>query len=265
MSILSKKTGLALPLVLMTVLAAGRAMAQSEDIFADGLGAITDKLLSGDMHGMARNLSDMFAPSVLLLFAIDTIFTIAVSAAIAFHPVRLANRTQVADLQLPKIYFLYGLVGMAIGFLVVQSGSAIGFVIFGIGGLLRFRSTLENTDETVEVILVTLLGLCVGLDLQAMALFITAAAWLVIWAFSPDGAFELNLKAQDPEVLETQIARLRQMFRDSGWVLVALNQRRSRSAAVILFRARKTHRQSDVENAISGLLGEAGVEWKLRR
>ena len=63
------------------------------------------------------------------------------------------------------------LIGMAIGFLVLQHGAIIGFVVFGIGGLLRFRSVLRNATDTVEVILVTLLGLCVAIGL-AVASFL---------------------------------------------------------------------------------------------
>ena len=90
------------------------------------------------------SLDTMFNPGQLLVFALDCIIVLAISSAIVFHPVRIRARRNVRDLELPRLFLMYGLIGMAIGFLVLQYGAVIGFVIFGIGGLLRFRSVIRN-------------------------------------------------------------------------------------------------------------------------
>jgi hypothetical protein len=97
----------------------------------------------------------MFRRELLTVFVLDCVIVLAVSSAIVFHPVRIRARRNVRDLELPRLFLMYGLIGMAIGFLVLQYGAVIGFVVFGIGGLLRFRSVLRNSTNTVEVILPT--------------------------------------------------------------------------------------------------------------
>ena len=74
----------------------------------------------------------------------------------------------------------YALIGMVVGFLVTNHGALIGFVIFGIGGLLRLRTDADTTRDMMRLILVILIGLCVGLDLPVMAVIKTPSALLIM-------------------------------------------------------------------------------------
>ena len=70
-----------------------------------------------------------------------------------------------------------------IGVIVLNYGMVIGFVIFGLGGLMRFRSTTGSTRDTGRLIIVTLIGLIVGLNLPQFAVLATAFAWVLIYIF----------------------------------------------------------------------------------
>ena len=217
------------------------------------------------------SLDTMFNPDLLAVFVLDCIIVLAVSSAIVFHPVRIRARRNVRDLELPRLFLLYGLIGMAIGFLVLQYGAVIGFVVFGIGGLLRFRSVLRNSTNTVEVILVTLLGLCVGLNLQHIAILIGVSAWLVIWFFGRKRKYQLSVKHTNLEGLTAMLADLQQLMGRMDW---ELNQQKlfgehsnstsAQAAATVIFSTPGTEEISEVEKELSSCLHAEDVEWRLK-
>jgi uncharacterized membrane protein YhiD involved in acid resistance len=55
------------------------------------------------------------------------------------------------------------------------------FAIFGIGGLMRFRTILGAAKETGRVIMATVLGLMCGLEFWMAAIVGTALAWVLIY------------------------------------------------------------------------------------
>jgi hypothetical protein len=99
----------------------------------------------------------------------------ALGAALAFHP--FAARGSV---ELPKIVITYTVAGALIA-IVVAPIPAMGFAIFGIGGLMRFRTQLGAAKETGRVILSTLIGLLCGLEFWMAAIVGTAMVWALMW------------------------------------------------------------------------------------
>ena len=68
------------------------------------------------------------------------------------------------------------------------TNQALAFVIFGIGALARFRTALDNPKLTGKAIMVVVIGLACGMGSWAMAVFVTAFAWaLVFWLESHVG------------------------------------------------------------------------------
>jgi hypothetical protein len=217
------------------------------------------------------SLSTMFDPELLVVFALNCIVVLAVSSAIVFHPVRIRARRNVRDLELPRLFLMYGLIGMAIGFLVLQYGAVIGFVIFGIGGLLRFRTVIRNSTNTVEVILVTLLGLCVGLNLQHIAILIGISAWLVIWFFGRKRKYQLSVKHTNLEGLTAMLADLSQLMHKMDWEInhkklfgEHSNSTSAEAAATVIFSTEGTEEISEIEKKLSSCLHAKDVEWRLR-
>lgn len=216
-------------------------------------------------------LAEMFSPQIIGLFAFNCILLLVITSAIAFHPARTRTRRGIRDYELPRLFFLYALIGMGIGFLVLQYGAAIGFVIFGIGGLLRFRSVINNSTDTVEIILVTLLGLCIGLNLQNMALLLATVSWALIWIFGLKRAFQLSLKLNDTADLDTVMQDLETLMQKLGWEQD--RQKRSirhsdhagvNAAATIVFRTGGAHEVADVEKEISKHFRGQEIQWRLK-
>ena len=103
---------------------------------------------------------------------------IVLGAVLAYHPFA-ERRSTIEELDRPKIIITYTLVGALVA-IVVAPIPAMAFAIFGIGGLMRFRTELGAAKDTGRAILATLLGLSCGLQFWMVAVLGTAVAWVLI-------------------------------------------------------------------------------------
>ncbi|NOD49985.1 MULTISPECIES: hypothetical protein [unclassified Ruegeria] len=198
----------------------------------------------------------------LYFFTLDVIVTVILTGLIVYHPVRRRARRSVSDIVMPRLFFLYALVGMAVGFLVVQHGSMIGFVIFGIGALLRFRSNMDDPVDTVEMIIVTVLGLAVGLGLPLMATLVAVVCWCFIWLGGRNKGVEISLKASDEEHSLKVSGAIEAMAADAGWKLVRKHHVPGKSRVSLLFITSGGLSEARIEEMINDLVPEK-VELKL--
>ena len=111
------------------------------------------------------------------------VLAIFLGAVIAFHPTTVRTVDTREEAELPKVLTMYALVGAVVGEIVLEYGIVVGFVIFGLGGLMRFRTDASSTRDTGRLIIVTLVGLVSGLNLPHFAVMSTAFAWILIYIF----------------------------------------------------------------------------------
>ncbi|OSQ52424.1 hypothetical protein [Marivita geojedonensis] len=168
-----------------------------------------------DIHdrGWAQ-LRDLEEVSEFLFALVEAM---AMTAAIAFHPRIVARRRGSNDWDLPRSMFLYALIGLVVGFLVIHHGVLIGFVVFGIGGLFRFRMETLSASDTALMIFVALIGLSIGLDLPVMALLLTIAAAVVLSVFSRQLHISIEIKFDNTEDFTGKVARLRDALSAEGF------------------------------------------------
>lgn len=102
-------------------------------------------------------------------------------AVIGFHPTTARSIDTREEAELPKVSIMYALVGAVIGEIVLEYGLVVGFVVFGLGGLMRFRTDTSSTRDTGRLIVVTLIGLIAGLNLPHFAVLTTGFAWALIY------------------------------------------------------------------------------------
>lgn len=247
---------LRLALILTITLGAGTSAWSQSGFEAMLAGEPVDPALSWE-------LSHLLDPARLGLFAIEALYTVALAALIAFHPVNAKTKERPGELLLPRLYMLYALIGVAIGFLVVQHGYLIGFVVFGIGGLLRFRSTFSTPEMTAEVILVTILGLSVGLNLPVIALMIAVIAWIVIWATGTLTGYTVNLHCGSEQALDAELGRLETLARDLGWTIVSVERSLSKPKAEILLQARRRDGPNGVRRKLADCFTLPDTAWRL--
>ncbi|MBX3427978.1 MAG: hypothetical protein KF779_00195 [Hyphomonadaceae bacterium] len=114
-------------------------------------------------------------------------------AVIAFHPTTARTVDTRAEAELPKVLIMYALVGAVVGEIVLEYGMVVGFVIFGLGGLMRFRTDAASTRDTGRLIMVTLIGLIAGLNLPHFAVMATIFSWVLIYIFDGHPVCELEI------------------------------------------------------------------------
>jgi hypothetical protein len=208
-------------------LVATAALAGTVDGFA-GIGASdlsTELLLRDQGWRQITNLQEMAELLLAVLVAA------ALTAAIAFHPVVLAERRTAEDHQEPRSLFLYALVGLLVGFMVMHHGYLIGFVIFGIGGLMRFKTDTGDLADTRRLILVTLIGLSVGLNLPVMAVVATACAWIVIYLLGRELHLTVEVQFDGMKQTKLHIDTLRDLLRERGYQVQSAAKHRFKAGA----------------------------------
>lgn len=144
-------------------------------------------------------------------FLFSLIFATVLGAIIAYHPQSHAKKETLEEVESPKTFLIYSVIGAVIGAMVVKYGSIIGFVVFGLGGLLRFRTNLSCSKQTGQLILVTLIGLCCGLNLLHVAVLSTAFAYVLIYILERKATYQIvikNLKTEDMQLHVQEAADL---------------------------------------------------------
>src|SRR6266498_1315914 len=119
-------------------------------------------------------------PEFILRLFLSLSLAVGCAYAIAWHPRRASLADPLADLEERKALILLGVVGAVVAELSGTS-QTLAFVIFGIGALLRFRTLLDNPKLTGKAITVVVVGLACGMGSWAMAVFVTAFTWVLVY------------------------------------------------------------------------------------
>ena len=187
---------------LVAIALAASAWATSGDHAAQTLSSVVQKVepaagTGGGSGGSLTNLQKSFSHFTNPWYALSLLSGLGLSAgcasAMAWHPRRSVKSDPVEDLEQRKTLILLGIVGAIVSELV-RVNPAMSLVIFGIGGLIRFRTVLDNPKLTGKAILVVVVGLACGLGEFAMAVFITAFAWMLVFWLDSSVGCRIKLK-----------------------------------------------------------------------
>lgn len=131
-------------------------------------------------------------PSHYVQYAVILITATLSGFLLAFHPIYRGRPTTMEDHELKKTLIVYSTVGALIA-IICSANPSMAFVIFGIGGLLRFRTNLGASKSTGHAIMGTLVGLCWGLGLEMVAVFATVYFWIMIFILENATVVELTV------------------------------------------------------------------------
>ncbi|MFZ7093935.1 hypothetical protein [Primorskyibacter sp. 2E233] len=212
-----------------------------------------------------RGWNQLREPVEILEFLGALVESTAMIAALAYHPVILTSRRTRLDFDAPRDLFIYGLIGMVVGFLIMHHGYLIGFVLFGLGGLLRFKSD-DGAADTMRLILVTLIGLCVGLDLPVVALISTVSAWAVIYAFGSPVNFALEVQFSKKIATTDAMIALRDALAQRGFKTLSMSKSKYKPVANFVVCGPRSMRRSALEREMGQLMdtGETDIsDWHI--
>jgi hypothetical protein len=137
-------------------------------------------------------------PEFILRLFLSLSLAVGCAYAIAWHPRRASLADPLADLEERKALILLGVVGAVVAELSGTS-QTLAFVIFGIGALLRFRTLLDNPKLTGKAIMVVIVGLACGMGSWAMAVFVTAFTWVLVYWLDSHSSCRVRIRLDDGE------------------------------------------------------------------
>lgn len=173
----------------------------------------------------------------LLNAALTLTLAAALGLAIGYHPRHLRAADTLEELKAPKVYTMYAVIGAIIGIMVLEYGLVVGFVVFGIGGLIRFRTDLRSASLTGQVIFVTLIGLSCGLNLPHVAVLATAFAFALIYVLEARTTYRLEIQGVRAEGLAVAAAAYRSVIEEQGCRVLSERKSPGKERIVFLFRA----------------------------
>src|SRR5216117_91889 len=151
----------------------------------------------GDSWLSIQNSIEQFGhPEFILRLFLSLSLAVTCAWAIARHPRRSSLMNPLSDFEERKALILLGMVGAVVAELSGTS-STLAFVIFGIGALLRFRTLLDNPKLTGKAITVVVVGLACGMGSWAMAVFVTAFTWLLVFWLDSHSSCRVRIRLDD--------------------------------------------------------------------
>jgi len=145
-----------------------------------------------------KSVEQFAHPSFILRLFLSLTLALGCAFAIAWHPRRASLRDPLRDFEERKALIFMGVVGAVVAELS-GSSQTLAFVIFGIGALLRFRTLLDNPKLTGKAIMIVVVGLACGMGSWAMAVFVTAFSWLLMFWLDSHSSCEVRIRLDETE------------------------------------------------------------------
>jgi hypothetical protein len=202
-------------------------------------------------------------------FVLDSLgillLAVLLGALIGYHPSTRRTIDKLHEADMPHVYVMYAVIGAVIGVAVREFGTVVGVVVFGIGGLIRFRSSTDSTRDTVRLIIVTLAGLIAGLGLIHFAVIITLFAFALIYIFDSSPPFRIRVDGLAKARTADCAAAYRSVLKKHGCSIISEHRSAEKERIEFVFRLprRSTRERLDIElRAIAAEL-RGDVDWEV--
>ncbi len=208
-----------------------------------------------------------FSDVAFLLNALATLILATVlGAIIAFHPRHHQTADTPEEIEAPRVYITYAMIGAIIGIMVVKYGLVVGFVLFGIGGLIRFRTVLRSATLTGNVIFVTLIGLSCGLDLPHVAVLSTAFGFVLIYILDANVTYRIDVRSLESARVTEAACRYREVLEANGCRVLNERKNPSKQRVSFLFKLSRDVDQQQLQESLEAQIEPAlqgSVNWEV--
>jgi len=203
-------------------------------------------------------------------FMVDAFLTLTLAAVLgaifAHHPRHAQTADTLEEIEAPRIHVVYAVVGAIIGILVVKYGLVVGFVLFGIGGLIRFRTVLGSASMTGRVIFVTLIGLSCGLNLPHVAVLVTAFGFLLIYILDARVTYRIVIQALTEEHLPAAAVAYRAVLEQQHCRILSEKKTPQKGKVAFIFQCPGNARRGEIEAALDEQIDErlrGAIDWEI--
>ncbi|MDH4124545.1 MAG: hypothetical protein OEW64_03805 [Gammaproteobacteria bacterium] len=210
-----------------------------------------------------RGLTDFaFMAKTLWMLALAAVL----ATVLALHPYHGRMSSKQDDIAAPNVFAMYAAIGALIGILVVKYGLVLGFVLFGIGGLFRFRSSMGSARLTGHLIFVTLIGLSCGLNLPHVAVLATAFGYGLIWVFNTQIIYRIDVRGLHAERFDAAAGAYREALEQQGCRIMSEKKRPDSGRITYLLRGPRRLRPEDLGDFLERKIDAAlrgSVDWEI--
>jgi len=203
-------------------------------------------------------------------FLVNALLTLTLSAmlgaTIAYHPKHGQTADTLEEIEAPKVYITYAVIGALIGIMVVKYGLVVGFVLFGIGGLFRFRTVLRSASMTGRVIFVTLIGLSCGLDLPHVAALATAFGFVLIYVLHARITYRIDVRALPSGRVAEAAAAYRGVLEQQGCRIMSEKKNPGKKSVTFIFRSARDLTRHHLEELVEAKIDASltgSLDWEI--
>jgi len=186
-------------------------------------------------------------------------------ALIGYHPATRRTIDKLHEADMPHVYVMYAVIGAVIGVAVREFGTVVGVVVFGIGGLIRFRSSTDSTRDTVRLIIVTLAGLIAGLGLLHFAVMITLFAFILIYLFDTWPPFRIRIEGLPKGRTLDCAGAYREILKSHGCSIISEHRSVEKERIEFVFRLPRRSTRDRLEAELCAIAAElrGDVDWEV--
>lgn len=203
-------------------------------------------------------------------FMLDSLLLLTLAAVlglvIGYHPTTERAADTLEEIEAPKVYVLYAIVGAIVGLMVVRYGTVLGFVVFGIGGLIRFRTELRSATLTGQVILITLIGLACGLHLPHAAVLATAFVFVLMFLLHSRPAYRLEIQGLPSERINEAAAAYRDQMVAQGCKVLSEKKNPAKERVIFVVRGARNVTHERLEELFAANIDPAlrgSIDWDI--
>ena len=221
--------------------------------------------------GLEQSMMDSFVENYmgfeqLETYLISLFVAIALSMVIAFHPQTYGKKEDLSEIEAPKSLIFYAMIGSLIGATVADYGTELGLIFFGLGGLMRFRSTTGTSKQTGRLILVALIGLCCGLKMIYIAVVSTIVGWILIYFLERKTIYQIEIKGLNSKVFPEAVDAYRHSLRKQKCKIIVEKKNIAKSRVNFIFSSPSNLRYEQIEENFNQHITEnerGSIDWNI--
>jgi hypothetical protein len=191
-----RTVGIVVVIAFLSVLSSAAFGANPAEEMAKLGGTVSTDPKGNSWLSIQQSIQQFGHPEFILRLFLSLSLAVGCAWAIAWHPRRSSLMNPLSDFEERKALILLGMVGAVVAELSGTS-QTLAFVIFGIGALLRFRTLLDNPKLTGKAITIVVVGLACGMGSWAMAVFVTAFTWLLVFWLDSHSSCRVRIRLDD--------------------------------------------------------------------
>jgi hypothetical protein len=231
------------------------------DTTSPGFGLFDSSHAQSVVLGWAGFLDTRFILNSLGILVLATLL----GALIGYHPATKRTIDKLHEADMPHVYVMYAVIGAIIGVAVREFGTVVGVVVFGIGGLIRFRSSTDSTRDTVRLIIVTLAGLIAGLGLLHFAVMITLFAFGLIYLFDTSPPFRIKIEALPKGRTVDCACAYREILKAHGCSIISEHRSAEKERVEFVFRLPRKSTRERLDAELCKIAAElrGDIDWEV--